>query len=74
MSGDEMTKIKLSAFAAVDTRDKPPHICVWTVSGTAAMVRQKIGKAWLPDDPKAGWRGAKIEGMRVIKIDMAGDL
>ncbi len=67
-----MAKIKQTAFAAIDTRDKPPHICVWTVSGTAARVREKIGKTWLPENPKAGWRGARIEGMRVIKIDLCG--
>lgn len=69
-----MAKIKQSAFAAVDTTVKPPHICVWTVSGAAYMVRNKIGKVWEPDDPKAGWKAARIEGMRVLKIDLCSEI
>lgn len=67
-----MTKIKQAAFVAVDTMAKPPRLCIWTVSGSAARVREKIGKTWLPEDPKVGWKGARIEGMRVIKIDLCG--
>ena len=69
-----MTKIKQSAFAAVDTAVSKPHVCVWTVCGSAGQVRDKIGKIWLPEDPKAGWKAARIEGMRVLKIDLCGDL
>ena len=65
-----MAKIKLPAFAAVDTTTKPPHICVWTICGSATQVRDKIGKVWHPDDPKSGWRGARIEGIRVMKIEI----
>ena len=68
-----MAKITQTAFAAVDTTTKPPHICVWTISGVAYMVRDKIGKAWDPDDPRAGWKAAKIEGMRVAKIAMTAE-
>jgi hypothetical protein len=69
-----MAKIKQAAFAAVDTTIEPPHICVWTVSGAAYLVRDKIGKVWDPDDPKSGWSAAKIEGMRVMKIEMSATL
>jgi hypothetical protein len=34
------------------------------------MVRDKIGKVWEPDDPKSGWKAARIEGMRVMKIEV----
>ncbi len=69
-----MAKAKLAAFAAVDTKCKPPHICVWTISGTARSVREKIGKVWLPEDHVAGWKGAKIEGIRVHKVEVTADL
>lgn len=65
-----MAKIKLPAFAAVDTTTKPPHICVWTIAGSAGYVRDKIGKVWSPEDPKAGWKAARIEGMRVMKVEI----
>ena len=68
-----MTKIEQRAFAAVDTATKPPHICVWTICGSAGQVREKIGKVWHPEDPKAGWRGAKIEGMRVKRVLIAAE-
>lgn len=68
-----MAKIKQTAFAAIDTATDPPHICVWTVCGSATQVRDKIGKVWQPEDPKAGWRGAKIEGIRVAKVDLTTD-
>lgn len=65
-----MAKIKMTAFAAVDTASKPPHICVWTICGSAGQVRDKIGKVWEPDDPKDGWKAARIEGMRVLKVNI----
>lgn len=69
-----MPKFTQTAFAAVDTTTKPPHICVWTISGAAYLVRDKIGKVWEPDDPKSGWTAARIEGMRVVKIDLSGTI
>ena len=66
-----MTKIKQTAFAAINI-DLPgkPHICAWTVSGSAKGVRDAVGRAWRKENSAEGWKAAKIEGMRVFKIDM----
>jgi len=69
-----MAKIKQTAFAAVNTAAKPHHISFWTISGTPASVRLKVGKGWNPDNPKDGWITAKIDGMRVVKVTMVADL
>jgi hypothetical protein len=66
-----MAKIKQTAFAAVDmTSWQKPHILSWTVSGTAAAVRQAVGRAYCEENPKDGWKAARIEGMKVLKIAM----
>lgn len=67
-------KIKQSAFAAI-CADSPgkPYIIPWTVNDTATAVRNTVGRAWCKDDHAAGWRAAKVEGMRVIKIDISAD-
>lgn len=66
-----MAKIQQMAFAAIDMRQKPkPHILSWTVNGSAAAVRQAIGKAWYQEDPKEGWKAARTEGIKVVKIAM----
>jgi hypothetical protein len=61
---------KQMAFAATDTLVQPPHILAWTINGTARAVRNEIGKAWRRDDPSEGWKEAKRDGMRVVKIEM----
>lgn len=66
-----MAKIQQTAFAAVDmTSWRKPHVLAWTVNGTANAVRQAVGKAWCEEDPKEGWRAARIEGIKVMKITM----
>lgn len=67
-----MTKIFVQdAFAAINTTAKPvPHIAIWTVHGCASQVRHAIGKVWNPDDPNAGWKVARKEGMECVKIQM----
>jgi hypothetical protein len=67
---DEMVKIKQSAFAAAELNGKKPHILSWTVCGTAEGVRRTVGKAWCEENPKEGWKAARIEGMKVLKITM----
>lgn len=68
-----MAKIMQRAFAAIDMSVKPPHILAWTVSGAAYYVRDRIGKTWYPDDPKEGWKAARVEGIRVKKITLTVD-
>jgi hypothetical protein len=66
-----MAKIQRTAFAAADMRQKPkPHILAWTVNGTATAVRKAIGRAWCEEDPNEGWKAARIEGIKVVKITM----
>lgn len=66
-----MPTIKQPAFAAImDPDSKRPHIMSWTVSGSAQHVRWQVGKAWCQEDPANGWKAAKIEGVRVVKITM----
>lgn len=67
-------KIKQPAFAAVYNDEKKPHIMAWTVCGSASLVRQRVGKSWHKDDWETGWREAKIEGVRVVKIDLCATL
>jgi ribonuclease HI len=61
-------RITKKAFAAIDTTND--HIASWTISGSAQYVRDQIGKVWLPSDPKEGWKEARIEGMRVVKVEI----
>jgi len=68
-----MAKIRQTAFAAVNTAANPPHISAWTISGTATIVRLKVGKGWNLEDPKNGWKAAKTYGMRVVKIEMTAE-
>ncbi len=67
-------KIKQPAFAAYYKDEKKPHIMAWTICGSAEGVRRTIGKQWDSEDPKTGWKAAKIEGIRVIKIDLCATL
>ena len=72
--GVKMAKIEQTAFAAADmTSWSKPHILAWTVSGSATAVRIAVGKAWCEEDPNDGWRAAKIEGIKVLKITMTAD-
>ena len=66
-----MAKIKQTAFAAADMRGwGKPYFLAWTVSGTATEVRKKIGEAWCEENPSDGWKAARIEGIKVLKIEM----
>lgn len=62
-------KIRQKAFAAINIGD-PKHILAWTVAAMAQTVRERVGRTWCEEDSKEGWRAARIEGMRVIKIEM----
>ncbi len=65
-----MGKITQKAFAAMYVDEKRPHIMSWTIRGTAHGVRVAVGTRWCKEDPANGWKAAKIEGVRVVKIDM----
>lgn len=66
-----MAKIEQEAFAAINV-DSPgkKHICAWTVSGSAKGVRDAVGRGWCKENPAAGWKAARLDGMRVFKITM----
>jgi hypothetical protein len=69
-----MSKITQTAFAAVDLRGSgKPWIMAWSIRGLAKDVRDEVGKAWCKEDPAMGWRAAKIEGIKVVKIDMTAN-
>lgn len=69
---DERSKENVqTAFAAIDRNDKSRHILAWTIRGSATLVRQAIGFSWLGDDWEAGWKSAKSDGMRVVKIKLS---
>ncbi len=57
-------------FGAMNTSIKPPWVSAWTVRGTARDVRREVGRAWCIGDPVEGWRAAKKDGMRVVKIEI----
>jgi len=57
-----------TAFAALDTTTD--WIAKWTIHGSATAVRRAIGEVWDKSDPSEGWKAAKIEGMRVVKIEL----
>lgn len=67
-------KLQQPAFAAVYMDGKQPHIMSWTVSGSATSVRDKVGKSWHKDDPATGWKAARKEGVKVLKIALVADL
>jgi hypothetical protein len=69
-----MLKITQPAFAAAYMDGKKPHIMSWTVSGNAGTVRRTVGKSWHKDDPAIGWKAARKEGVKVIKIALVADL
>ncbi len=59
-----------TAFAAIDRNDKSAHIAAWTIKGTAKLVREAVGETWLNGNHSEGWKAAKIEGMKVVKINI----
>lgn len=65
-----MPKVKQKAFAATYEHHKEPHIMIWTIAGTPSIVRERVGKQWCTEDPKNGWKAARIEGIKVVKIVM----
>lgn len=46
------------------------HIPVWTIHGTAGGVRDAVGRSWSANDPKGGWKAAKIEGAKIVKVEV----
>lgn len=67
-------KFRQAAFAGVVMDGKKPHIMAWSVSGSASHVRHQIGRSWCKEDPREGWKAAKIEGIRVVKVDLCATL
>lgn len=50
--------------------DDDPHVPVWTILGSAKGVREAAGRQWCQDDPANGWKAARIEGARVVKVEI----
>ncbi len=65
-----MRQIKQYAFAAAYVDDKSPHIMSWTIAGSPFTVRQRVGEQWCKEDPKNGWKAARIEGIKVVKVTL----
>lgn len=42
----------------------------WTISGGASQVRQHVGRSWNKENPAEGWKAAKIEGAKVVKVEI----
>ena len=57
-------------FGATNVNDADPWVSAWTISMTARNVRNEIGKAWKPENPAEGWKSARIDGMRVVKVEV----
>lgn len=57
-------------FGAVLDSDKEHHVARWTLHGQAAQVRDAVGKVWCEEDPTEGWKAARIEGMRVVRVEL----
>ncbi len=63
--------MKEAAFAAVYTAVDRPYIMVWTVNGSAARVREVVGKAFNEDNWAAGWIEARKKyGYRVRRVNL----
>ena len=65
-----MPKVQQTAFAAMYVHQKQPHIMSWTIAGSPFTVRDRVGKQWDGADPKAGWKAARVDGIKVVKIVM----
>lgn len=67
-----MAKLKIpkpqKAFAALDT--STGWIATWTICGTTHGVREAVGRIWSKEDPANGWKAARLEGMRCVKIEL----
>jgi hypothetical protein len=66
-------QVKQSAFAAMYVHQKQPHIMSWTIAGSPFTVRERVGKQWCAEDPKNGWKAARIEGVKVVKVTLTAN-
>ncbi|MFG1462326.1 hypothetical protein V5F77_05445 [Xanthobacter sp. DSM 24535] len=59
----------VKAFAPVrSTTRGATFISMWGVSSTATEAREKIGRHWNNENPRAGWEVAKKEGYRIRRV------
>lgn len=58
-----------TGFGAVFSADDP-HVPAWTIASAAYHVREEVGRQWCKEDPASGWKAAKIEGARVVKVEI----
>ena len=57
-------------FGAMDTKDDLAWVGTWTIKMSAREVRKEVGRAWCIGDPVEGWKAARNEGMRVVKVEI----
>lgn len=50
--------------------DDDPRVSPWTMKGTPRLVRQEVGKQWDASDPVAGWKAARKNGARLVKLEV----
>ncbi len=62
----KMDTIKQVEFAALNTKLTPPRISVWTISGSAALVRERVSREW-----PGGWEGARNDGIKIVKVEIS---
>lgn len=56
-------------FGAIFDKDGL-HVPTWTIASSASDVRQSVGRSWSPIDPVNGWKAAKEDGVRVVKVEI----
>lgn len=45
-------------------------VAAWTIHGSASAVRDAVGRQWRKEDMVNGWKAAKIEGAKVVKVEI----
>lgn len=68
-----MAKLKMPtkpqrAFAAMSTSNG--WVSAWTIHGTSHAVREAVGRQWCKENPVNGWKAARLDGMRCVKIEL----